>query len=274
MNADNPRSSRSEEAHRHLVTRAAVQPSDSRSAQIDRNRRPPRAARGGMGLGGLGDRADRMAFPMNRNHPYIPMVRSIFLKLQCLKAAVPFCFRGRLTVFVLVSFVMMNSSESQAEVKSAPLVASAYSLSETDKSDLIETIWKEELPEIRSSQERLINSLKTIKLGNQIDIFTSSIKYKDITYFLSAFNFNCPAPPITPEQRQCLAKLAKVKDGKILSIVKIPDFIILANRAEYGFEGYDPNLYTRFVLEVPSQKLYYELIEKGRPNERIDINMQ
>ena len=242
--------------------------SRAESAPIDRCRSLVHLIAGRLGSA---YRADPLIYRVRRDFRSTRLISWVMTRLETSKLSIYKVRYALRSCLILLAYVMI-SSESRAEVKTAPLVATGYSLVDNGKTDLIEAIWQKELPEIRRSQETLMNSVKSVKLKYEIDLFTSKLKYKDIDYLLSAFNFNCQTSQLMPNQMQCLAKIAKVKDGKILSVISIPDFIIVARRGDRGFNGYDPDLYTRLLLDLPSSKLSYEIIEKNKPDERIPID--
>jgi hypothetical protein len=216
-------------------------------------------------------RADPLIYGVRGAFRSARLISWVMTRLETSKLSIYKVRYALRSCLILLAYVMI-SSESRAEVKTAPLVATVYSLADNDKSDLMEIIWRQELPEIRRSQQTLMNSVKLLKLKYAMGLFTATLKYEGITYFMSAFNFNCQTSELMPDQRQCLAKIAKIKDGKVLSVISIPDFIIVAKRGDRGFNGYDPDLYTRFRLDLPSSKLSYEIIEKNKPDERIPID--
>ncbi len=126
--------------------------------------------------------------------------------------------RGAIVIGVTLLVATLTFKSAHAEIISVPLAASSYSLSSTTQDSAIQQIWAQELPSIRASRQALIASVPNANLKEYVALFSASIKSGEYRYYLTAFNYNCQTAAIVPNQRQCLAKLAKMKGDKVISI--------------------------------------------------------
>lgn len=157
----------------------------------------------------------------------------------------------------------MSPSLGHAETLSAPLAAISYSLaSPPTQHDVIPIIWASELPAIRAGRARIMAI--DPKLENRTELFSASIKVGSATYMLSAFNYQCTSSSATPHERDCPAKLAKIENGKVVSVRDLPALPIAAVRGERGYRGFDPKTHTTFRFDTTTGSPSYEVFVDGQ----------
>lgn len=162
-------------------------------------------------------------------------------------------------------------SLGHAETLSVPLAAANYSLATPRaENDPIATIWVRELPAIRADRAALLAT--NANLRNETELFTASIKVDGATYLLSAFNFHCTSSVATPQERDCPAKLAKIENGKVVSVRDLAAFPIAAVRGERGYSGFDPKTHTTFRFDTATASPSYEVFVDGQSEGSAPLN--
>src|SRR5208283_4656809 len=117
------------------------------------------------------------------------------------------------------------------------LLAETLDLTQSPVANLQLQIWSDKLPEIIATRRQLQSTVPSLHLKLIAEVFTTSFKDGDRTIIVSSINEDCASSQVAPNEADCPARVAEVRNGKLRILKNLSEFPVSALRVEAGYDA-------------------------------------
>ena len=186
-----------------------------------------------------------------------------------------FAMCGVATCLILATLGIAPTAAQQSETHR--LLAETLDLTESPAANLQLQIWSDKLPEIIAKRRQLQSTVPSLQLKLIAEVFTTSFKDGDRTIIVSSINEDCASSQVAPNEGDCPARVAEVRNGKLRILKNLPEFPVSALRGEAGYDA-STNKNTQYMtlltFNPTSQWITIKIVYGGAAGERAPIDLK
>ena len=179
------------------------------------------------------------------------------------------------TCLILATLGTAPTAAQQSETHR--LLAETLDLTQSPTANLQLQIWSDKLPEIIAKRRQLQNTVPSLHLKLIAEVFTTSFKDGDRTIIVSSINEGCASSQVAPNQGDCPARVAEVRNGKLRILKNLSEFPVSALRGEAGYDAStneNTQYMTLLTFNPASQQITTKIVYGGEPGERAPIDLK
>ena len=179
------------------------------------------------------------------------------------------------TCLILATLGTAPTAAQQSETHR--LLAETLDLTQSPAANLQLQIWSDKLPEIIAKRRQLQNTVPSLHLKLIAEVFTTSFKDGDRTIIVSSINEDCASSQVAPNEGDCPARVAEVRNGKLRILKNLSEFPVSALRGEAGYDA-STNKNTQYMtlltFNPTSQQITTKIVYGGETGERAPIDLK
>jgi hypothetical protein len=179
------------------------------------------------------------------------------------------------TCLILATLGIAPTAAQQSETHR--LLAETLDLTQSPATNLQLQIWSDKLPEIIAKRRQLQSTVPSLHLKLIAEVFTTSFKDGDRTIIVSSINEDCASSQVAPNEGDCLARVAEVRNGKLRILKNLSEFPVSALRGEAGYDA-STNKNTQYMTVLTfnptSQRITTKIVYGGETGERAPIDLK
>jgi len=179
------------------------------------------------------------------------------------------------TCLILATLGVAPTAAQQSETHR--LLAEVLDLTQSPAANLQLQIWSDKLPEIIAKRRQLQSTVPSLHLKLIAEVFTTSFKDGDRTIVVSSINEGCASSQVAPNQGDCPARVAEVRNGKLRILRNLSEFPVSALRGEAGYDAStnkDTQYMTLLTFNPTSQRITTKIVYGGETGERAPIDLK
>jgi hypothetical protein len=179
------------------------------------------------------------------------------------------------TCLILATLGIAPTAAQQSETHR--LLAETLDLTQSPAANLQLQIWSDKLPEIIAKRRQLQNTVPSLHLKLIAEVFTASFKDGDRTIIVSSINEDCASSQVAPNEGDCPARVAEVRNGKLRILKNLSEFPVSALRGEAGYDAStnkNTHYMTLLTFNPTSQRITTKIVYGGETGERAPIDLK
>jgi hypothetical protein len=139
------------------------------------------------------------------------------------------------TCIILATLGTAPTAAQQSETHR--LLAETLDLTQSPAANIQLQIWDDKLPEIIAKRRQLQNTVPSLHLKLIAEVFTTSFKDGERTIIVSSINEDCASSQVAPNEADCPARVAELRDGKLRILKNLSEFRVSSLRGEAGHDA-------------------------------------
>ena len=177
----------------------------------------------------------------------------------------------------LILATLGTAPTAAQESETHRLLAETLDLTQSPASNLQLQIWSDKLPELIAKRRQLQSTVPSLHLKLIAEVFTASFKDGDRTIIVSSINEDCESSQVAPNEGDCPARVAEVRNGKLRILKNLSEFPVSALRGESGYDA-STNKNTQYMTVLTfnptSQRITTKIVYGGETGERAPIDLK
>ncbi|GLI95788.1 hypothetical protein [Methylocystis echinoides] len=177
----------------------------------------------------------------------------------------------------LILATLGNAPTAAQQSETHRLLAETLDLTQSPAASLQLQIWSDKLPEIAAKRRQLQDTVPSLHLKLIAEVFTTSFKDGDRTIIVSSLNEDCASSQVAPNEGDCPARVAEVRNGKLRILKNLSEFPVSALRGEAGYDA-STNKNTQYMtlltFNPTSQQITTKIVYGGETGERAPIDLK
>ena len=157
------------------------------------------------------------------------------------------------------------------------LLAETLDLTQSPAGNIQLQIWDDKLPEIIAKRRQLQNTVPSLHLKLIAEVFTTSFKDGERTIIVSSINEDCASSQVAPNEADCPARVAELRDGKLRILKNLSVFPVSSLRGEAGHDA-STNKNTQYMtlltFNPTSQQITTKIVYGGETGDRAPIDLK
>ncbi len=179
------------------------------------------------------------------------------------------------TCLILATLGTAPTAAQQSETHR--LLAETLDLTQSPATNLQLQIWSDKLPEIIAKRRQLQGTVPSLHLKLIAEVFTTSFKDGDRTIIVSSISEDCASSQVAPNEGDCPARVAEVRNGKLRILKSLSEFPVSALRGEAGYDA-STNKNTQYMtlltFNPASQQITTKIVYGGETGDRAPIDLK
>ena len=179
------------------------------------------------------------------------------------------------TCLILATLGIAPTAAQQSETHR--LLAETLDLTQSPGANLQLQIWSDKLPEIITKRRQLQSTVPSLHLKLIAEVFTTSFKDGDRTIIVSSINEDCASSQVAPNEADCPARVAELRDGKLRILKNLSEFRVSSLRGEAGHDA-STNKATQYMtlltFNPTSQQITTKIVYGGETGDRAPIDLK